>query len=78
MEICKDTLWKWDRVAADTSLIPGNKAACLRKGIEYMEKGLELCKELNALDHIEDLPQRFTVMDADAAAIKQFIVEKTS
>jgi len=31
-----------------------------------------------ALNHIEDLPQRFTVMDAEAAAIKQFIVEKTS
>jgi threonine synthase len=30
------------------------------------------------LNNIEDLPQRFTVMDADAAAIKQFIVEKTS
>ena len=31
-----------------------------------------------ALNNIEDLPQRFTVMDADAGAIKQFIVEKTS
>jgi threonine synthase len=30
------------------------------------------------LNNIEDLPQRFTVMDADAAAIKQFIIEKTS
>jgi len=31
-----------------------------------------------ALNGIEDLPQKFTVMDADSAAIKQFIVEKTS
>jgi threonine synthase len=31
-----------------------------------------------ALNGIEDLPQKFTVMEADAAAIKQFIVEKTS
>ncbi|MDP3677976.1 MAG: threonine synthase, partial [Methylotenera sp.] len=30
------------------------------------------------LNGIENLPQKFTVMDADSAAIKQFIVEKTS
>lgn len=29
------------------------------------------------LRHIEDLPQRYTVMDADANAIKQFIAENT-
>ncbi|MFA7351816.1 MAG: threonine synthase, partial [Methylotenera sp.] len=31
-----------------------------------------------ALSGIETLPQKFTVMEADSAAIKQFIVEKTS
>jgi threonine synthase len=31
-----------------------------------------------ALNGIEALPQKFTVMEADSAAIKQFIVEKTS
>jgi threonine synthase len=30
-----------------------------------------------ALNGIEDLPQKFTVMEADATAIKQFIAEKT-
>jgi threonine synthase len=27
---------------------------------------------------LEDLPQRFEVMEADAAAVKQFISERTS
>jgi threonine synthase len=30
-----------------------------------------------ALDGIENLPQKFTVMDADATAIKDFIVQNT-
>jgi threonine synthase len=30
------------------------------------------------LDNLESLPQRFVVMEADAAAIKQYIVEKTA
>jgi threonine synthase len=30
------------------------------------------------LEHLESLPQRFVVMDADVDAIKQYIVEKTA
>lgn len=32
----------------------------------------------NVLNHIEDLPQRFAVMDNDVNAVKQLIVEKTA
>jgi threonine synthase len=32
----------------------------------------------NVLNNIEDLPQRFAVMDNDVNAVKQLIVEKTA